>query len=224
MLTTRELFDLKHSLAGPYLASFPYPWEALGGIGELILSLGRTLSPEEYDHPSENVWIAKDVIFRSPLYCLQGPCIIGHQADIRPFAFIRDNVLIGDRCVVGNSTELKNTILFDDTEVPHYNYVGDSILGYHVHLGAGAITSNFRNDGGNVIIRDGSGRADTGRDKVGAFLGDRADVGCNSVLNPGTVLGRGCRIYPLSSVRGTVPAYHIYKDSDHIIPITEKTT
>ncbi len=216
MLKISDLFDLSHSLAGDYLAGFTYPWEALAGIGELISALGAALPAAEYDHPAENVWIAKDANVFPSAY-IHGPCIIGHGTEVRHCAFIRGNALVGDGCVVGNSTELKNVILFDGVQVPHYNYVGDSILGYKAHMGAGSITSNVKSDKQPVVVRDGAERAETGRKKVGAMLGDRVEIGCNSVLNPGTVLGRDASVYPTSCVRGTVPAGCIWKDADHVV-------
>lgn len=216
MLKISDLFDLSHSLAGDYLAGFTYPWEALAGIGELISALGAALPAAEYDHPAEDVWIAKDANVFPSAY-IHGPCIIGHGTEVRHCAFIRGNALVGDGCVVGNSTELKNVILFDGVQVPHYNYVGDSILGYKAHMGAGSITSNVKSDKQPVVVRDGAERAETGRKKVGAMLGDRVEIGCNSVLNPGTVLGRDASVYPTSCVRGTVPAGCIWKDADHVV-------
>ncbi len=216
MIKTRELFSLEHTAAAPLLERCEYPWQALDGIGELILSLGAALSPEEYDRPAENVWIAKDAQV-SPAASITGPCMIGHGTEVRPGAFIRGNALVGDGCVVGNSTELKNVILFDNVQTPHYNYVGDSILGYKAHMGAGSITSNVKSDKTLVVVSDGAERVETGRKKVGAMLGDGVEVGCNSVLNPGTVIGRGSSVYPLSSVRGVVPAGCIYKSGDNIV-------
>lgn len=216
MLKIEELFDLSHSLAGDYLAGFTYPWEALAGIGELISALGAALPAAEFDHPAEDVWIAKDATVYPSAY-IHGPCIIGHGSEVRHCAFIRGNALVGDGCVVGNSTELKNVILFDGVQVPHYNYVGDSILGYKAHMGAGSITSNVKSDKKPVVVRDGAERAETGRKKVGAMLGDRVEIGCNSVLNPGAVLGRDASVYPTSCVRGTVPAGCIWKDTDHVV-------
>lgn len=216
MITVKELFSLEHTAAAPLLESVVYPWEALAGIGELILSLGAALPGEEYDHPAEDVWIAKDAQVFPSAY-IHGPCIIGHRTEVRQCAFIRGSALVGDDCVVGNSTELKNVILFDGVQVPHYNYVGDSILGYKAHMGAGSITSNVKSDKTLVVIPEGTVRHETGRKKVGAMLGDHVEVGCNSVLNPGTVIGRDSSVYPLSSVRGVVPAGHIYKDRDHIV-------
>lgn len=211
-----DLYDLSHSLAGEYLKGFIYPWEALAGIKDLILEIGKTLSSEEYDHPEEDVWIAKDAI-RYPNNYIGGPTIIGHETEIRPGAFIRGSALVGDHCVVGNSTELKNVILFDNVQVPHYNYVGDSILGYKAHMGAGSITSNVKADKKLVVIKNEGELLETGRKKVGAMLGDRAEIGCNSVLNPGTVIGRDSNVYPVSCVRGVVPANSIYKESKKIV-------
>ncbi len=215
-LTINDLFDLSHSMAGEYLKQFSYPWDALAGIGDLILELGATLSPEEYDHPEENVWIAKDAV-RYPNNYIGGPCIIGHETEIRPGAFIRGNALVGNNCVVGNSTELKNVILFDNVQVPHYNYVGDSILGYKAHMGAGSITSNVKSDKKLVIIHNEGEALETGRKKVGALVGDRVEVGCNSVLNPGTVIGRDSNVYPVSCVRGVIPENSIYKEARNIV-------
>ncbi len=216
MIKTSELYDLSHTKAAPLLEKTEYPWEALGGIGDFILALGPTLNPEEYDHPAEDVWIAKDAEIYPNNY-IKGPCIIGRGTEVRPGAFIRGNALVGDNCVVGNSTELKNVILFDNVQVPHYNYVGDSILGYKAHMGAGSITSNVKSDKTLVVVKDGAEAIETGRKKIGALLGDRVEVGCNSVLNPGTVIGRDSNIYPLSSVRGVIPANSIYKAKDDIV-------
>ena len=217
MLTVTDLFDLTHTRAADYLARFRYPWEALAGISDLILELGRALPAEEYDHPAEDVWIARDATVFATAY-IHGPCIIGHGTEVRQCAFIRGSALVGNNCVVGNSTELKNVILFDNVQVPHYNYVGDSILGYKAHMGAGSITSNVKSDKLPVVVKHGDLQVETGRKKVGAMLGDRVEVGCNSVLNPGTVIGRDSNIYPTSCVRGTVPANSIWKDKDNIIP------
>ena len=219
MIKTRELFDLTHTAAAPLLEKTEYPWQALAGIGDFILALGATLPPEEYDHPAEDVWIAKDAEVFPSAY-IHGPCIIGHKTEVRQCAFVRGNALVGDGCVVGNSTELKNVILFDNVQVPHYNYVGDSILGYKAHMGAGSITSNVKSDKTLVIIKQGDTHHETGRKKVGAMLGDRVEVGCNSVLNPGTVIGRDSNVYPLSSVRGVVPENSIYKAQNNIVPKT----
>ncbi len=216
-MRTCELFDLTHTAAAALLEATEYPWEALAGIGDFILALGKTLSPAEYDHPAEDVWLARDAKIYPNNY-IAGPCIIGHGTEVRPGAFIRGNALVGDNCVVGNSTELKNVILFDNVQVPHYNYVGDSILGYRAHMGAGSVTSNVKSDKTLVVIHNGKQDIPTGRKKVGAMLGDRVEVGCGSVLNPGTVIGRDSNIYPLSSVRGTVPAGSIFKARNNVVP------
>lgn len=216
MMKTEDLYDLQHTIAGKYLEQFRYPWDALGGIGELICALGEQLSSDEFDNPAENVWIARDAkVF--PTAYITGPCIIGHGTEVRHGAFIRGNALVGDNCVVGNSTELKNVILFDNVQVPHYNYLGDSILGYKAHMGAGSITSNVKSDKRNVVVKDGQLCIDTERKKVGAMIGDGVEIGCNSVLNPGVVVGRNSNIYPLSSVRGVIPANSIYKDKENIV-------
>ena len=216
MYTVHDLYDLTHTQAAPLLEEVEYPWQALAGISGFILSLGSTLSAEEYDHPSEDVWIAKFAKV-APTANITGPCIIGPETEVRHCAFIRGKALIGADCVVGNSTELKNVILFDQAKVPHYNYVGDSILGFQAHMGAGSITSNVKSDKTLVVIRDGEERFPTGLKKVGAMLGDRAEIGCNTVLNPGTVIGRDSSVYPTSCVRGTVPANSIFKDQAHIV-------
>jgi len=210
MLTIHNLYDLSHTLAKPLLEKYTYPWEALGEIGSFIKALGATLSAEEYDHPEETIWIAKTAKV-APTASITGPCIIGKDAEVRHCAFIRGNALVGANAVVGNSTELKNVILFDRVQVPHYNYVGDSILGYCAHMGAGSITSNVKSDKLPVVIKNGDEQIETGRKKVGAMLGDHVEVGCGTVLNPGSVVGRNASIYPLSSVRGVIPADSIYK-------------
>ena len=215
MYTVHDLYDLTHTQAAPLLEEVEYPWQALAGISGFILSLGSTLSAEEYDHPAEDIWIAKSAKV-APTASITGPCIIGPETEVRHCAFIRGKALIGAGCVVGNSTELKNVILFDQAKVPHYNYVGDSILGFQAHMGAGSITSNVKSDKTLVVIRDGEERFPTGLKKVGAMLGDRAEIGCNTVLNPGTVIGRDSSVYPTSCVRGTVPANSIFKDQAHI--------
>ena len=217
MYTVHDLYDLTHTQAAPLLEEVEYPWQALAGISGFILSLGSTLSAEEYDHPSEDVWIARSAKV-APTASITGPCIIGPETEVRHCAFIRGKALIGAGCVVGNSTELKNVILFDQAKVPHYNYVGDSILGFQAHMGAGSITSNVKSDKTLVVIRDGEERFPTGLKKVGAMLGDRAEIGCNTVMNPGTVIGRDSSVYPTSCVRGTVPANSIFKDQAHIEP------
>lgn len=215
-LTINDLYDLTHTKAADYLKGYTYPWEALEGIKGLILEIGKTLSLDEYDHPGEDVWIAKDAKIYPNNY-IGGPCIIGHGTEVRPGAFVRGSALVGDNCVVGNSTELKNVILFDNVQVPHYNYVGDSILGYKAHMGAGSITSNVKSDKKLVVIKNEGELIETGRKKVGALVGDCVEVGCNSVLNPGTVIGRNSNVYPVSCVRGVIPEESIYKAKDNIV-------
>jgi len=209
------LFDLGHTQASDYLNGFEYPWQALKGIKDFIIQLGAELSSEEYDHPQEDVWIHKTAKVYPSAY-IKGPCIIGAETEIRHCAFIRGSALVGKNCVVGNSTELKNVILFDNVQVPHYNYVGDSILGYKSHMGAGSITSNVKSDKQDIMIRFEDQEIATGYHKTGAFLGDFVEVGCGSVLNPGTVIGRHTNIYPLSSVRGSVSALSIYKKQGEV--------
>ena len=213
---TRELYIAKHSIAYAYVSSFEYPWEALSGIGEEIVRIGRALSTERFDLVGECIWIAKSASVASSA-SIVGPCIIDENAEVRHCAFIRGNAIVGKGSVVGNSTELKNCILFDSVQVPHYNYVGDSILGYKVHMGAGGITSNVKSDKTSVIIKNGKERIETGLKKCGAFLGDLVEVGCGTVLNPGSVVGRESNIYPLSSVRGVVPANSIYKKQGEVV-------
>ena len=216
-LTIHDLYDLSHTAAADYLRQFTYPWEALAGIGDLIVALGEKLPAEEYEHTEDNIWIARDAKVY-PTAWISGPCIIGHKTEVRPGAFVRGNALVGDNCVVGNSTELKNVILFDNVQVPHYNYVGDSILGYKAHMGAGSITSNVKSDKTLVVVKSPDGRRwETGRKKFGAMLGNNVEVGCNSVLNPGTVIGQESNVYPLSPVRGVIPAGHIFKNKDQIV-------
>lgn len=216
MLKTRDLFDLTHTLAADLLERTEYPWEALGGIKQFIIEIGRTLPADEYEEVSEQVWIARDAKIYPNNY-IAGPCIIGHETEVRPGAFVRGSALVGSHCVVGNSTELKNVILFDNVQVPHYNYVGDSILGYRSHMGAGSITSNVKSDKKLIVVRCGEERIETGLKKMGAMLGDGVEVGCNSVLNPGTVIGRNSNVYPTSCVRGTVPANCIWKNNGNVI-------
>jgi len=211
-----DLFDLKHTIAADYLSSFVYPWEALKGISELIISIGSKLDPDEYDNPSENVWIHKTAKVFPSAY-IGAPCIIGANTEVRHCAFIRGSALVGENCVVGNSAELKNVIIFDNVQTPHYNYVGDSILGYKSHMGAGSITSNVKSDKTNVVIKSAEENIETGIKKIGAMLGDYVEVGCNSVLNPGTIIGRNSNIYPTSCVRGVVPAESIYKTGGVIV-------
>lgn len=214
-LTIQNLFDLSHTMAAPLLSKCTYPWEALAGIKEFILQLGPTLPKEEYEQRGENIWIAKSATIYPNNY-IAGPCIIGPDTEVRPGAFVRGSALVGAGCVVGNSTELKNVILFDNVQVPHYNYVGDSILGYKSHMGAGSITSNVKSDKMLVVVH-AEEDFPTGLKKFGAMLGDHVEVGCNSVLNPGTVIGRHSNVYPTSSVRGFVPANSIYKAKGNIV-------
>lgn len=215
MFEIKELYDLEHTIAKDYLEGFTYPWEALKGIKELILTLGPGLG-EDYEEVAPTVWVHKTATVFPSAY-LGAPCIIGPETEVRHCAFIRGSALVGAGCVVGNSTELKNVILFDKVQVPHYNYVGDSILGYKAHMGAGSITSNVKSDKSLVVIH-GPKTIETGIKKVGAMLGDNVEVGCNSVLNPGTIIGPGSNVYPTSCVRGTVPANSIYKKNDTIVP------
>ncbi len=215
-LTIPALLDLSHTLAGDYLSGFSAPWEALDGIKDLILTLGPALDPLEYQEISPHVWVHKTAQI-APTAFLGEPCIIGPETEVRHCAFIRGSALVGARCVVGNSVELKNVILFDNVQTPHYNYVGDSILGYKAHMGAGSITSNVKSDKTLVAVRNGGETIETGRKKFGAILGDCVEVGCNSVLNPGTVIGRNASVYPLSSVRGTVPPGSIWKGPGMVV-------
>ncbi len=215
-LNTTKLLDLTHTLAGAYLEQFEYPWQALDGIKNLILELGASLPAEEYDQPSPNVWVHKTAKVFPSAY-LGAPCIIGPETEVRHCAFIRGSALVGAKCVVGNSVELKHVVLFDNVQTPHYNYVGDSILGYKSHIGAGSITSNVKSDKTLVVVKNGAEQIETGRKKFGAILGDGVEVGCNSVLNPGTVLGRGVSVYPTSCVRGAIPENHIFKAPGNIV-------
>ena len=220
---TAELFDLTHSIAGGFLADCTYPWEALPRIRDFILKTGPELPEAEWDHPQEHVWIHKSVTFLNPAtVTIQGPAIICAGAQIRPGAFIRTDVVIGERSVVGNSCEYKNCILFDDVETPHFNYIGDSILGWHAHTGCQALTSNVRSDKKPVRIAFEDGTVETGLRKFGAILGDRAEVGCSAVLNPGTILGKGAVVQPLSSVRRPVSARHIHKQSGTVAAMEER--
>ena len=214
LYTIENLYDLEHTAAKAYLSAFTYPWEALKGIKDLILELGKTLG-EDYTEVSENVWVHKTAKV-APTAFLGAPCIIGADTEVRHCAFIRGNALVGENCVVGNSVELKNVILFDAVQTPHYNYVGDSILGYKAHMGAGSITSNVKSDKSLVVIH-ATPEIPTGIKKVGAMLGDFVEVGCNSVLNPGTVIGRNSNVYPTSCVRGVVPENSIYKKNDTVV-------
>ena len=216
MLRTKDLFDLSHTLAGEYLAKYEYPWQSLSGIKGLIISLGKSLDMNEYLIHGENIFIHKTAVV-SPAAYIGSPCIIGRNAEIRHCAFIRGSALIGENCVVGNSTEIKNSILFDGVQVPHYNYVGDSILGYKSHMGAGSVTSNIKSDKTLIVVRSDEESIETGLIKMGAMLGDLVEVGCNSVLNPGTMVGRESNIYPLSSVRGVVPSHSIWKTGGVVV-------
>ena len=210
-----DLFDLEHTIAAPLFEGKEYPWEVLDGIKDFILQLGPTLDPEKFDHPAEDVWVAKSATVFPSAY-LGGPLIIDEGAQVRHCAFIRGSAIIGKNDVVGNSVELKNVIIFDDCQVPHYNYVGDSVLGWHAHMGAGAITSNIKADRTNIVIKAPDEEIATGRRKVGAMLGDYVDVGCNAVMNPGVIIGRHTNVYPTSGVRGVVPSNSIYKKEGNI--------
>lgn len=213
--TIENLLDLKETIAGELFEGKTYPWEVLPEIGDFIVKLGKTLNPEEYDYREGDIWIAKSAKV-APTACINGPVIIGKDAEIRHCAFIRGKAIIGESAVVGNSTELKNAVLFNKVQVPHYNYVGDAVLGYKSHMGAGSICSNVKSDKKLVVVKDGEECVETGLKKFGAMLGDNVEVGCGSVLNPGTVIGRETNIYPLSSVRGCVPAHSIYKSRTEV--------
>ena len=215
MLKTSDLFDLSHTLAGDYLAGFEYPWLALKGIRELILSIGASLG-DEYTEVAPTVWVHKTATVFPSAY-LGAPCIIGANTEVRHCAFIRGSALVGENCVVGNSVELKNVILFDGVQVPHYNYVGDSILGHLSHMGAGSVTSNVKSDKTLVTVNNGGEKIETGLKKFGAMVGDFVEVGCNSVLNPGTVVGRHSNVYPTSCVRGVIPEKHIWKNDGSVV-------
>ncbi len=216
MLKTNELFDLSHTIASEYLSEFEYPWQAVTSIKDMIVSIGQCLDKTEFKEISEQVWVHKSVKIAPGAY-LGAPCIICAETEIRHCAFIRGSALVGMGCVVGNSSELKNVILFDKVQVPHFNYVGDSILGYKAHMGAGSITSNVKSDQSLVTINTGKEKIETGLKKLGAMVGDYVEIGCNSVLNPGTVIGRKSNIYPLSSVRGIVESESIFKTDGIII-------
>lgn len=216
MTKITDLYDLDKTIAAAVFAGKTYPWEVLDDIKAFIYQLGETLPEDEFTHPEDGIWIAKDATVFDSAY-IGAPCIIDHGAEIRQCAFIRGSAIIGKNAVVGNSTELKNVILFDNVQVPHYNYVGDSILGYKAHMGAGSITSNVKSDKTLVVIKEPGNPIETKRKKVGAMLGNYVEVGCNSVLNPGTVIGCRSNIYPVSCVRGVIPADCIYKDQNHIV-------
>ncbi len=212
----KDLFDLEKTIAKDIFCEKIYPWEVLSDIESFIKTLGEKLSEAEYDHPYENVWISKSAKVHSTAY-FDGACIVDHNSEVRHCAYIRGNAIIGKNCVVGNSTELKNVILFDNVQVPHYNYVGDSILGYKAHMGAGSITSNVKSDKTLVAIKNEQTNIETNRKKVGAFIGDYVEIGCNSVLCPGSVIGRNSTIYPLSRVRGVISSDIIYKSEKNIV-------
>lgn len=214
-ITVENLYDLKETIAGDIFEGVVYPWEVLPKIHDFIIELGKRLPGELYEEKGENIWIAKSATV-APTACLNGPLIVDEDAEIRHCAFIRGNTIVGKGAVVGNSTELKNVILFNKVQVPHYNYVGDSILGFKSHMGAGSITSNVKSDKTPVVIHNGDTTVETGLKKMGAMLGDCVEVGCNSVLNPGTVIGKNSNVYPTSMVRGVVPAGHIYKSKTEI--------
>lgn len=220
-LKINSLLDLAHTESAEVFDGCEYPWEVLSKISDFIIERGKTLSADEYENTDENVWIHKTAKVAKTA-SITGPCIIESEAEIRHCAFIRGSAIVGKGAVVGNSTELKNVILFDKVQVPHYNYVGDSILGYKAHMGAGSITSNVKSDKKLVMIHTSDGNIETGRKKVGAILGDGVEIGCGSVLNPGTVVGREARVYPLSSVRGFVPENCIYKRAGEIAEIVTK--
>ncbi len=214
-----NLYTLDETIAKSYLEGFTYPWEALKGISDFIKEIGPTLDPEVYEQRGENIWVAKNAKV-APTACLNGPLIIDEEAEIRHCAFIRGSAIVGKGSVVGNSTELKNVIIFNSVQVPHYNYVGDSVLGYKSHMGAGSITSNVKSDKTLVVVKDAYDTKEeiaTGLKKFGAMLGDYVEVGCNSVLNPGTVIGKNSNIYPLSCVRGVIPSESIFKNKDNVI-------
>ncbi len=218
---TTLFHHFEHTIASVLFEETTYPWEVLPRISDFILEIGILLPKEEYDEVDKNVWIAKSAKIYPNTY-IGGPAIIGPETEVRPGAFIRGNAIVGANAVVGNSTELKNVILFDGVQVPHYNYVGDAILGYKAHMGAGSITSNIKADKKDIVIKLDDIRYETKMRKIGAILGDYTDIGCNTVLNPGTVVGRHTNIYPVSCVRGCVPAHSIYKDKDHIVKKEEE--
>ncbi len=215
-MKTTALYDLSHTKAAPLLQKYEYPWQILPELKAFIIALGETLDKTVYEEVSEHVWIAKSATVFPSAY-IAAPCIIGENTEVRHCAFIRGNALIGDGCVVGNSTEIKNSVIFDSVQIPHYNYVGDSVLGYKSHLGAGSITSNVKSDKTLVTVRTGEEKIETGLKKFGAMVGDFTEVGCNSVLCPGTVLGRNCTVYPLSRVRGYVKENSIYKSETDVV-------
>lgn len=212
----KNLYNLEETIAKPLLENLTYPWEALPKINEFIVKIGPNLDKDIYELIGENIWIAKSANIYSTAY-IKGPTIIGENVEVRHCAFIRGNAIIGNNAVIGNSTELKNVILFNNVQVPHYNYVGDSILGYKAHMGAGAITSNVKSDKKNVVVKNGKEIIETGLKKFGSMIGDNVEIGCGSVLNPGSVIGKNTNIYPLSSVRGVILENSIYKNQSEII-------
>lgn len=216
MYKIKDLYDLNETIAAELFEGKEYPWEVLADIGDFILKLGDKLPKDEFIKKGDNIWIHKSVTI-APTATLNGPLIIDEGTEVRPGAFIRGKAIVGKNCVVGNSTELKNVVLFNTVQVPHYNYVGDSILGTHSHMGAGSITSNVKSDKTLVVVKDGDERIETGLKKFGAMLGDYVEVGCNSVLNPGTMIGRHTNVYPLSCVRGVIPENSIFKNKDEIV-------
>lgn len=216
MYTTKNLFDLDNTIAKKYLEKYEYPWEALPDIKNFILELIKDLDRNEFKEIKENVWVHNSVSI-APSALIEGPTIICKDSEIRHCAYIRGNAIIGEGCVIGNSCEVKNAVIFNKSQVPHFNYVGDSILGYHAHMGAGSIVSNLKSDGKNITVKDGDEKMETGLRKFGAIVGDNVEIGCNSVLNPGTVVGKNSNVYPLARVRGLVPSNSIYKDEDNIV-------
>lgn len=216
-MTTYEIFNVEKTIAKPLLSKFEHPWEALSHIKEFILSIGPTLDPSVFTEISPSVWVAKSATV-APSAVIQPPAIIGENTEVRHSAFIRGSVIVGNGCVVGNSTEVKNSIIFDSVQIPHYNYVGDSVLGYRSHLGAGAITSNVKSDKSLVTVMKDGEKIETGLKKFGAMVGDFVEVGCNSVLCPGTVIGKNSSVYPLSRVRGFIPENSIFKSEENIVP------
>lgn len=217
MLTIKNLYDLNETIAADLFEGVTYPWEVLSKISAFIVELGNTLPEDKFEKRGENIWVAKTAKV-APTACLNGPLIVDEDAEIRHCAFVRGSAIVGKGAVVGNSTELKNVVLFNKVQVPHYNYVGDSVLGYKSHMGAGSITSNVKSDKTLVVVKAGEEKYETGLKKMGAMLGDNVEVGCNSVLNPGTVIGRESNVYPTSCVRGFVPEKHIFKDGKNIVP------
>ncbi|MBE6641428.1 MAG: UDP-N-acetylglucosamine pyrophosphorylase [Ruminococcaceae bacterium] len=216
MIKTTELYDLTKTAASPLLEKFEYPWEALSGIKDFIIGLGQTLDPAVYEKKGENVWIAKSATV-APSALINGPCIIMEDAEVRHCAFVRGSALIGKGALLGNSCEIKNAILFDGAQIPHFNYIGDSIVGYKSHFGAGSITSNIKSDKTNIVIRFGEKSMETGLRKIGGIVGDNVEIGCNAVLCPGTVIGKNSNVYPLVRVRGVIPANSICKDAGVVV-------